>query len=185
MSATERYREARDQLVSPRGDHTGAVERFTWPDLGEVFNWGVDWFDAIARDNDRLALVVMEEDGSSRQVSFDAMAARSDRVAAWLASEGVAKGDPGLELRDGYGQTEMTAAVGNTPGSPVKPGSMGRPLPGVPVVLVDPPSNERVDGEGCQPAGRPRPGALVRQWCLGWSRPARTATPRTRRPPHS
>ena len=32
----------------------------------------------------------------------------------------------------------MTAAVGNTPGSPLKPGSMGRPLPGVPVVLVDP-----------------------------------------------
>ena len=54
----------------------------------------------------------------------------------------------GLELRDGYGQTEMTAAVGNTPGSPVKPGSMGRPLPGVPVVLVDPLTNERVDGEG-------------------------------------
>src|SRR6478609_8606199 len=54
----------------------------------------------------------------------------------------------GLDLRDGYGQTEMTAAVGNTPGSPLKPGSMGRPLPGVPVVLVDPLTNERVDGVG-------------------------------------
>ena len=54
----------------------------------------------------------------------------------------------GLDLRDGYGQTEMTAAVGNTPGSPLKPGSMGRPLPGVPVVLVDPASGERVDGAG-------------------------------------
>ena len=46
----------------------------------------------------------------------------------------------GMTLRDGYGQTEMTAAIGNTPGSVVKPGSMGRPLPGVPVVLVDPAS---------------------------------------------
>ena len=54
----------------------------------------------------------------------------------------------GLELRDGYGQTEMTAAVGNAPGSRVKPGSMGRPLPGVPVVLVDPLSGERVEGVG-------------------------------------
>ena len=54
----------------------------------------------------------------------------------------------GLDLRDGYGQTEMTAAVGNTPGSPLKPGSMGRPLPGVPVVLVDPVTGERVDGPG-------------------------------------
>ena len=54
----------------------------------------------------------------------------------------------GMTLRDGYGQTEMTAAVGNTPGSVVKPGSMGRPLPGVPVVLVDPATGERVDGAG-------------------------------------
>jgi acetyl-CoA synthetase len=44
----------------------------------------------------------------------------------------------GLTIRDGYGQTETTAQIGNTPGSPVKPGSMGRPLPGMPVVLVDP-----------------------------------------------
>jgi acetyl-CoA synthetase len=56
----------------------------------------------------------------------------------------------GLTLRDGYGQTETTASVGNTPGSPVKPGSMGRPLPGVPVVLVDPVSGEvGDDGEIC------------------------------------
>ncbi len=54
----------------------------------------------------------------------------------------------GLAIRDGYGQTEMTAAVGNTPGSAVKPGSMGRPLPGVPVVIVDPLSGERLDGAG-------------------------------------
>jgi acetyl-CoA synthetase len=50
----------------------------------------------------------------------------------------------GLQLRDGYGQTETTAQVGNAPGSPVKPGSMGQPLPGVPVVLVDPLTGERV-----------------------------------------
>ena len=48
------------------------------------------------------------------------------------------------EVLEGYGQTEMTAAVGNTPGSPLKPGSMGRPLPGVPVVLVDPLSGEGI-----------------------------------------
>jgi acetyl-CoA synthetase len=74
----------------------------------------------------------------------------------------------GLTLRDGFGQTEMTAAVGNTPGSTVKPGSMGRPLPGIPVVLVDPLTGERVtaeselpEGEICLdldgPSGRPLP----------------------------
>ena len=38
----------------------------------------------------------------------------------------------GLTIRDGFGQTETTLQVGNTPGQPVKPGSMGRPMPGVP-----------------------------------------------------
>ena len=54
----------------------------------------------------------------------------------------------GMILREGYGQTEMTAAVGNTPGTTVKPGSMGRPLPGVPVVLVDPATGEVAPDEG-------------------------------------
>ena len=43
-----------------------------------------------------------------------------------------------ITVRDGYGQTETTAQVGNTPGQPVKLGSMGRPLPGYAVVLVNP-----------------------------------------------
>ncbi|MCD8514910.1 MAG: AMP-binding protein, partial [Burkholderiaceae bacterium] len=36
----------------------------------------------------------------------------------------------GPTIRDGFGQTETTALVGNTPGQRLKPGSMGRPLPG-------------------------------------------------------
>ena len=56
----------------------------------------------------------------------------------------------GLTIRDGFGQTETTLQVGNTPGQLVKPGSMGRPMPGVPVVLVDPLSGELADeGEIC------------------------------------
>jgi len=53
-----------------------------------------------------------------------------------------------LTIRDGFGQTETTASVANTPGQPVKPGSMGRRLPGVPVVLVDPLTGSMVDGVG-------------------------------------
>jgi acyl-coenzyme A synthetase/AMP-(fatty) acid ligase len=37
----------------------------------------------------------------------------------------------GLEIRDGYGQTETGQLTGNPAGQPVRPGSMGRPLPGV------------------------------------------------------
>jgi acetyl-CoA synthetase len=44
----------------------------------------------------------------------------------------------GLTIRDGYGQTETTAQIGNTSAQPVKPGSMGRPLPGYVIDLIDP-----------------------------------------------
>lgn len=54
----------------------------------------------------------------------------------------------GLTIRDGYGQTETTASVGNPPGASLKPGSMGRPLPGVPVVLVDVTTGAAVEGPG-------------------------------------
>ena len=43
----------------------------------------------------------------------------------------------GLSIRDGYGQTETTALAGNSPGQPVKPGSMGRPLPGFRIGFMD------------------------------------------------
>jgi acetyl-CoA synthetase len=53
----------------------------------------------------------------------------------------------GLEIRDGYGQTETTAQAGNPPGQPVKAGSMGRPLPGYRVVLLDAAGNLSPEGE--------------------------------------
>jgi acetyl-CoA synthetase len=56
----------------------------------------------------------------------------------------------GITVRDGYGQTETTAQIGNSPGEPVVPGSMGRPLPGYEVALVDPVTGEPGDeGEIC------------------------------------
>jgi acetyl-CoA synthetase len=66
-----------------------------------------------------------------------------------------------LTIRDGYGQTELPLAVGNVPGMPVKPGSMGLPLPGVPVVLVDPlTGKEAAEGEICVDLSR-RPMSLM------------------------
>jgi acetyl-CoA synthetase len=55
----------------------------------------------------------------------------------------------GLTLRDGYGQTETTAQVGNAPGQLLKPGSMGRPLPGYRIVLLDGDGHESDEGEVC------------------------------------
>ena len=61
----------------------------------------------------------------------------------------------GLTIRDGYGQTETTALIGNSPGQPVKVGSMGRPLPGYDVVLLDPDGHvSATEGEICLPLDR-------------------------------
>ena len=91
--ATDNFRAARDRLVALRENHAEAVAGFEWPDVGDTFNWGVDWFDAIARGNNRPALVIAEEDGTTARFSFEEMAARSDRVGNWLRCLGVRRGD--------------------------------------------------------------------------------------------
>lgn len=53
----------------------------------------------------------------------------------------------GLTLRDSYGQTETTMMVGNAVGQRVIAGSMGRPLPGYRIVLLDPEGLEADQGE--------------------------------------
>jgi acetyl-CoA synthetase len=56
----------------------------------------------------------------------------------------------GVTIRDGFGQTEMTLAVGNSPGQPVRVGSMGRAMPGYRVVLLDTATGQPADeGEIC------------------------------------
>jgi acetyl-CoA synthetase len=52
----------------------------------------------------------------------------------------------GLTIRDFYGQTETTAQIGNAPGQPVKPGSMGRPLPGYRIRVVDTEDGDAEEG---------------------------------------
>lgn len=52
----------------------------------------------------------------------------------------------GLQICDGYGQTETILICGNFEGAEIRPGSMGRPSPGVPLHVID--SN----GDEC-PAG--------------------------------
>jgi acetyl-CoA synthetase len=66
----------------------------------------------------------------------------------------------GLTIRDGYGQTETTALVGNTPGQKLKAGSMGRPLPGYHVALLDADGAAQQEGEICLMI-EPRPTGLM------------------------
>ena len=67
----------------------------------------------------------------------------------------------GLTIRDGYGQTETTAQIGNPPGQAVKPGSMGRPLPGYTIRLLDADEHDCEEGAVCI-ALSPRPLPLMR-----------------------
>ena len=53
----------------------------------------------------------------------------------------------GITIRDGYGQTETTCQIGNSPGQKVKAGSMGRPLPGYKVALLDADDQPASEGE--------------------------------------
>ena len=93
MASNDEYRAMRDLLVEYRDDYRTALERFRWPDIGERFNWGFDWFDGIARGNSREALVIVEENGSRTSRTFEEMSARSNQLGAWLASLGVKRGD--------------------------------------------------------------------------------------------
>jgi acetyl-CoA synthetase len=55
----------------------------------------------------------------------------------------------GLTIRDGYGQTETTAQIGNPPGQELRLGSMGRPLPGYAVRLLDADDQDAQEGAVC------------------------------------
>ncbi|HET8723467.1 MAG TPA: AMP-binding protein [Anaeromyxobacteraceae bacterium] len=64
----------------------------------------------------------------------------------------------GTTIRDGYGQTETTAQIGNSPGQVIKPGSMGRPMPGYRIALLDGEGKPGDEGEialdlAARPAG--------------------------------
>ena len=48
----------------------------------------------------------------------------------------------GTTVHDGYGQTETINVVANVPSVEVRPGSMGKPVPGMPVSIVDHDGNE-------------------------------------------
>jgi acetyl-CoA synthetase len=92
MSDAKAFLEARDFLLQHRSDHDTARRDFRWPELTR-FNWALDYFDVYAAGNDKPALWIVGEDGSEQKCSFAALSARSNQVANWLRSLGVARGD--------------------------------------------------------------------------------------------
>ncbi|WP_300342916.1 AMP-binding protein [Nesterenkonia sp.] len=93
MTVTEEFRAARDHLVSLQQDWERARDEFRWPRLSH-FNFGFDWFDQIARERgEQDALVIVEEDGTRLSRTFAELSADSNRVANWMRSIGVQRGD--------------------------------------------------------------------------------------------
>ena len=74
------------------------------------------------------------------------------------------EGATGTVIHDGYGQTETINVLANYPATPVRPGSMGRPVPGFDVDVVDADGRRLGPGEighiaiRTDAAGAPPPG---------------------------
>ena len=52
----------------------------------------------------------------------------------------------GLRIAEGFGQTEMTLGIANLLGTQLKPGAMGKPVPGYGIDIVDADGNPVADG---------------------------------------
>jgi acetyl-CoA synthetase len=83
---------ARDFLLRHREDYATAYRDFAWPKL-DRFNWALDYFDAMARDNATPALWLVDEDSGETKLSFAELSARSNRIANYLRRLGVRRGD--------------------------------------------------------------------------------------------
>ena len=83
---------ARDFLLRHREDYATAYRDFRWPKL-DRFNWALDYFDVMARDNAQPALWLVDEDAGETKLSFAELSERSNRVANALRRLGVRRGD--------------------------------------------------------------------------------------------
>ncbi len=98
-TATDEFRSARDFLLAHREDYDTAYEQFVWP-RPEEFNFAIDWFDGVLTGEhpERVALRVIEGDGTDASYTFAELSSRSNQVANWLRSLGVARGTRVLVL---------------------------------------------------------------------------------------
>jgi acetyl-CoA synthetase len=124
-AATETFRAARDFLLDHREDYLRATAEFEWPRLTE-FNWALDWFDVIAESEptaSRLALWIVEEDGSELRWTFAEVSRRSSQVANWLRAQGVQRGDRLILMLGNQGELWLTILAAMKLGAVLIPAS--------------------------------------------------------------
>lgn len=82
----------------------------------------------------------------------------------------------GLKIRDGYGQTETVILAGTFPPLEVRPGSMGKPAPGIDVQVIDDEGNILPRGQEGDIAVRVKPERPVGLYREYWKDPEKTAS---------
>ncbi|WP_435178405.1 acyl-CoA synthetase [Halorussus sp. AFM4] len=133
---------------------TGWAKWF-WSPVGVALTTGAPQFIYDGEFEAETFLDLMAEEGVTRLCAVPTqyrMFTQVDDLADYdlALTEAVSAGEPlnrepiqefdeafGVTPRDGYGQTETVALVTNYPGIDVKPGSMGKPVPGIDVTLLD------------------------------------------------
>jgi acetyl-CoA synthetase len=119
------FRVARDYLRTHREDYETAYRDFAWPRFDE-FNWAIDWFDVVAHDPDnaeRLALWIVEEDGTENRWTYPEMSGRSNQVANWLRRLGVRRGDRLILMLGNQGELWETILAAIKLGAVIIPAS--------------------------------------------------------------
>ena len=154
-TATEAIRSARDLLLQLRGQGDAARASFSWPRISGPFNWAIDWFDAIGRGRDDLALWIRDEHDRDERYSYADLVQRSDRLAGWLAAQGVGKGDAvmlmlgnQIELWDAMLAVMKIGAVILPTSQALQDFDLAGRIPraGVRVVLANPVDEAKFDG---------------------------------------
>jgi acetyl-CoA synthetase len=92
LSGAEELRAARDFLWRTRTDYQGAYAGFRWPQP-DYFNFALDWIDRIAREGDKEALRIVFDDGSTVSRTYSALSNTSNRIANFLRSLGLRRGE--------------------------------------------------------------------------------------------
>jgi len=80
-------------------DYQTCRREFKWPHLTK-FNWALDYFDYIAKDNHDIALICADENGFERKVTFDEMRKRSNQAANFFKDLGLQKGDRAMIMME-------------------------------------------------------------------------------------
>ncbi|WP_132058370.1 acyl-CoA synthetase [Halorussus amylolyticus] len=141
---------------------TGWAKWF-WSPVGVALTTGAPQFVYEGEFDAGTFLDIMAEEEVTRlcavPTQYRMFAQRDDLADYDLAlEEAVSAGEPlnrepiqafegsfGVTPRDGYGQTETVALVTNYPGIDVKPGSMGKPAPGMGTTIIDTQDEQEVE----------------------------------------